>query len=71
MGTPPAAEIKLRRAAAAAVLDAYREGRPIEELRTQLPVELEATGQRAVAEIVRAFFSHSTRNRRPDISIVH
>lgn len=54
----PAAEIRLRRAAAAAVLDAYREGRPVEELRTLLPEELEATGQRATAEIVRSFFRH-------------
>jgi hypothetical protein len=58
MQTQLAPEMRLRRVAAAAVLDAYREGRPIDELRHELPRELEATGQRAAAEIVRMFFQH-------------
>jgi hypothetical protein len=63
MQTPLAPEMRMRRVAAAAVLDAYREGRPVEELRRELPKELEATGQRAAAEIVRDFFEHPVFTR--------
>jgi hypothetical protein len=44
------------RDAAIAFLQAYKEGRPLEELRTALPRELEFTGQREAAGIVRSFF---------------
>jgi hypothetical protein len=63
-----APEQMLRRVAAAAVLDAYLEGRPVEELRTELPRELEATGQRAAAAIVRSFFQHPALNRDRGLS---
>jgi len=43
-----------RRAAAVAFLEGFREGRPMEELRTILPGELEATGQMDAARILRA-----------------
>jgi hypothetical protein len=57
--------VQARRAAAAAVLDAYREGRPVEELRTQLPQELEATGQALAAEFVRSFFAPHASRQKP------
>ena len=43
-----------RRVAAVAFLEGFREGRPMEELRTVLPGELEATGQADAARILRA-----------------
>jgi hypothetical protein len=61
----PQSRVQARRAAAAAVLDAYREGRPVEELRTQLPQELEATGQRLAAEFVRSFFAPHAPDHEP------
>jgi hypothetical protein len=60
-------DMRARRAAAAAVLHAYREGRPIEELRTLLPVELEATGQKRAAEVLRSFFMHAALNAEPHL----
>lgn len=61
----PQSRIQARRTAAAAVLDAYREGRPVEELRTQLPQELEATGQPLAAEFVRSFFAPHPPDDKP------
>jgi hypothetical protein len=58
MEQKPNVSVRARRVAATAVLDAYREGRPIEELRTKLPEELEATGQTAAADVLRSFFRH-------------
>jgi hypothetical protein len=51
--------------ASIAFLQAYIEGRPFEELRDQLPRELEATGQQEAASIVRSFFARAdgTRSR--------
>lgn len=61
MRTGSAFDASARRAAATAVLEAYREGRPIEEIRLQLPEELEATGQAAAAAFVRTFFMRPER----------
>ncbi len=47
---------KVRRDASIAFLEAFLEGRPVEELRDSLPGELEATGQTEAARIVRSFF---------------
>lgn len=60
--------VQARRVAAAAVLDAYREGRPIEELRGCLPQELEATGQALAAEVVRSFFEPLAPDHTPERS---
>jgi hypothetical protein len=46
-----------RRLASLAFLSGYKEGRPWEDLRNNLPRELEAAGQRRAAAIVRSFFS--------------
>ena len=46
-----------RRLASLAFLGGYKEGRPLEDLQTNLPRELEAAGQRRAAAIVRSFFS--------------
>jgi hypothetical protein len=46
-----------RQVASIAFLQSYREGRPLDELAKLLPLELEATGQREAAAIVRSFFS--------------
>lgn len=47
---------QIRRDAALAFLQAYCEGRPLAELETELPSELEAVGQEEAAFIVRSFF---------------
>jgi hypothetical protein len=66
----PQSRMQARRVAAAAVLHAYREGRPIEELRTCLPQELEATGQALAAEFVRSFFEPRAANHKSDRSVL-
>jgi hypothetical protein len=48
---------RAQRDAALVVLDSFREGRPIHEMRAELPGELEATGQHEVAAIVRRLFN--------------
>jgi hypothetical protein len=47
---------QVRRDAAMAFLRAFSEGRPLRELETDLPCELEASGQEEAAFIVRSFF---------------
>jgi hypothetical protein len=47
---------QVRRDAAMTFLQAYSEGRPLSELETELPSELEANGQEEAAFIVRSFF---------------
>ena len=47
---------QVRRDAAMAFLQAYSEGRPLNELETELPSELEAVGKEEAAFIVRSFF---------------
>lgn len=47
---------KARLDASLAFLRGFVEGRPIDELRDELPRELEATGQEDAASIVRSFF---------------
>lgn len=47
---------QVRRDAAMAFLQAYFEGRSLDELETELPSELEATGNGEAAFIVRSFF---------------
>lgn len=56
-----------RRDAAIAFLEAFREGRPIQELRTTLPRELEATGQIDAARFIRTLFAPRTGSWRPQI----
>jgi hypothetical protein len=56
-----------RHDAAVAFLDAFREGRPLQELRTALPRELEATGQADAARFIRTFFAPRTGSWRPRI----
>jgi len=61
------AEMRDRRIAAQSFLDAYQEGRPIDELRTQLPLELEAIDQSAAADAVRSFFPANSGQSKPAI----
>ena len=56
-----------RRDAAIAFLEAFREGRPMHELRTALPRELEATGQADAARFIRSLFAPRTGSWRPQI----
>ncbi len=52
----PTLSSRARYDAAIAFLEAYFEGRPLQELHDDLPNELEATGQFEAARIVRSFF---------------
>jgi hypothetical protein len=52
----PVHSARANRDAAIAFLEGFREGRPLRELVTALPNELEATGQREAARILRSFF---------------
>jgi hypothetical protein len=58
---------RVRRDASLAFLHAFMEGRPLEELRTELPREFEATGQNDAAEIVRSFFALRRNASRGDL----
>jgi hypothetical protein len=50
---------RAQREAALVLLDAFREGRPMREMRVALPNELEATGQYEVASVVRMLFNQT------------
>ena len=52
---------RVRRDASIMFLLPFLEGRRLEELRTDLPAELEATGQDEAAFIVRSFFHIPSR----------
>jgi hypothetical protein len=63
MDQPITRPSRVRRDAAIAFLEAYMEGRPVQELRNDLPNELEATGQVEAAQIVRSFFGAAHAGR--------
>ena len=58
-----------RHDAAVAFLDAFREGRSIQELRIALPRELEATGQVDAARFIRTLFAPRAGSWKPQIVV--